>query len=268
MEARELLRSKKLYVFDLDGTLYMGDRLFDFTKELLETLDSTGRKYVFMTNNSSRSPEDYVKKLACMGIPARKDQVITSSQAVNGYLGEHFRGQPLYVCGTESLIRSMEQEGFLITKDPEKAACVVMTMDTELTYSKLQDVCRILYTRPEIPYVASHPDLVCPTEFGFIPDCGSICRMVYEATGRMPEFLGKPDPRMPKLAMERANCSPQETIVVGDRLSTDIEAGKRAGVDTVLVLTGEAGHPSSRQTQAEPTLILENAGEILKALRD
>ena len=119
MEARELLRSKKLYVFDLDGTLYMGDRLFDFTKELLETLDSTGRKYVFMTNNSSRSPEDYVKKLGGMGIPARKDQVITSSQAVNGYLGEHFRGQPLYVCGTESLLRSMEQEGFLITTDPE-----------------------------------------------------------------------------------------------------------------------------------------------------
>lgn len=268
MDTRELLRSKKLYLFDMDGTLYMGDQLFDFTKELLEVLRSTGRRYVFMTNNSSRSPEDYVNKLERMGIPVEKDQVITSSQAVSGYLKEHFLGQPVYVCGTESLLRSMEGEGLTVTRDPEKASCIVMTMDTELTYGKLQAVCRTLCTRPEIPYVASHPDLVCPTEFGFIPDCGSICQMVFEATGRMPEFLGKPNPRMPELAMERANCSREETIVVGDRISTDIEAGVNAGVHTALVLTGEACLPSSRQSQAKPTVILKDAGEILKALRD
>ena len=141
-----------------------------------------------------------------------------------------------------------------------------MSFDTELTFGKLRDVCYLLATRPGIPYLASHPDLACPTEFGFVPDCGSICDMVYNATGRQPFFVGKPNPLMPNLAMEWSGCAGEDTVVIGDRLSTDIESGVRAGVDTVLVLTGEASLESSRRSDVRADIILKDAGEILKAL--
>ena len=266
MDKVQLLRSKKLFLFDMDGTIYMGDRLFPFTRELLARLKETGRSYQFLTNNSSLSAEGYVEKLERLGIPARKEEIITSGQAASVFLGREYRGKPIYVCGTESFRAYLRQEGFRVTGKPEEARCVLMSLDTELTFGKLRDVCRILSEQPELPYFATHPDLICPAEFGFVPDCGSICQMVFHATGRMPEFIGKPSPLMPQLAMAAAGCSREETIVVGDRLSTDIASGFRAGVDTALVLTGEAGVPESQQAQVRPTVILQDAGEILNAI--
>lgn len=265
MDWTQEIGSKKLFLFDLDGTIYQGDRLYDFSRELVETLRARGKHCAFLTNNSSRSPEDYARKLSRLGIPAEKEQVITSGLAMTLYLKRYHRSQQLYVCGTRSFLRSLEAEGLIITQDPDQAQCLVVGLDTELTYGKLRDMCRILCENPEIPYLATHPDLICPVEFGFVPDCGSICRMIFESTGKMPEFVGKPNPLMPELAMERFGCSPGETLVVGDRLSTDIEAGINAGADTALVLTGEAGVQGSQQSQAKPTYILKNAGEILKA---
>ena len=267
MDWMELLRSKKLFLFDMDGTLYLGDRLFDFTRELLSVLKASGRKYMFMTNNSSKSVEDYVKKMDRLGIPSRPEEFITSAQATAIYLKAHHPRKTLYVCGTDSFLKSLTDEGFTIAKEPEQAQCVVMSLDTELTFRKLRDVCWLLSTRPEIPYLASHPDLACPTEFGFVPDCGSICQMIFNATGREPQYIGKPNPLMPELAMEWTGCTREETVVIGDRLSTDIESGVNAGIATVLVLTGEATLASSQQSQVQADIVLKDAGEILKALK-
>lgn len=266
MKKTELLKSIQLYLFDMDGTLYLGDRLFDFTRELLDTLKATGRRYLFMTNNSSKSVEDYIKKLQKLGIPADKEDFITSSQATAWYLQKHHPGKTLYVCGTRSLQLELQQAGFTITEDVEKTHCIVMGFDTELTFRKLHDVCYLLSTRGDIPYIATNPDYVCPTEFGSVPDCGSVCDMVFNATGKRPVVIGKPSPLMPELAMEKTGFSKEETAVVGDRIYTDVKSGLNAGIAGILVMSGETTREILEESPDKPDLVLEDASEILKAI--
>ncbi len=266
MDKNELLRSKKLYLFDMDGTLYLGDRLYPFTIELLKNLKETGRKYLFMTNNSSKSVEDYIKKLAKLGIPAAREDFITSSQATAYYLKAHFPGKRLYVCGTRSLKRELEAEGFAVTEAVEETEVIVMGFDTELTFQKLHDVSFLLLTREDIPYIATNPDYVCPTEFGAVPDCGSVCDMIYNATGKRPVVIGKPSPLMPQLAMERWGYSREETAVVGDRIYTDVRSGLNAGITGILVMSGETDETILAASEVKPHLVLRDAGEILSAL--
>ena len=201
MDKQEMIRKTKLFLFDQDGTLYLGSRLYDFTIPLLEKIKATGRRYMFMTNNSSRSVADYIKKLEKMGITATREDFITSSQATAYYLKKHHSGKKLYVCGTRSLVKELEMEGFTVTTDLDQVEVIVMGFDTELTFQKLEDVSKLLLTRKDIPYIATNPDLVCPTEFGSVPDCGSVCIMIENATGRKPIVIGKPSPLMPELAM-------------------------------------------------------------------
>ena len=267
MEKNELLRSKKLFLFDMDGTLYLGNRLYDFTLELLDTLKKTGRKYLFMTNNSSKSVEDYVKKLEQLGISATREEFMTSSQATAFYLHKHHEGKKLYVCGTESLKQELRMEGFTVTTELSEVECIVMGFDTELTFRKLHDVSFLLLTRQDLPYIATNPDYVCPTEFGSVPDCGSVCDMIFNATGKRPVVIGKPAPLMPQLAMEKLGMAKDETCVVGDRIYTDVKSGLNAGVTGILVLSGETTLEILRQSQDQPHLVLEHAGEILAAIR-
>ena len=267
MEKRELLRSMKLFLFDMDGTLYLGDRLYSFTTELLKTIRETGGKYLFMTNNSSKSVEDYIKKLQKLGICATREDFITSSQATAYYLHKYHEGQKLYVCGTESLKAELRMEGFTVTEDIAEVDCIVMGFDTELTFRKLHDVSYLLLTRPELPYIATNPDLVCPTEFGSVPDCGSVCIMIENATGKKPVVIGKPSPLMPQLAMERLGISKEQTCVVGDRIYTDVKSGLNAGITGILVMSGETTPAILAESPDKPHLVLEDAGEILAALR-
>ena len=267
MEKNELLKSKKLYLFDMDGTLYLGDRLYDFTIELLDTLKATGRRYLFMTNNSSKSVEDYIKKLAKLGIPSTREDFITSSQATAYYLKQHHWGQKLYVCGTKSLKRELEMEGFTVTENIDEVECIVMGFDTELTFQKLHDVSYLLLTRESIPYIATNPDYVCPTEFGSVPDCGSVCDMIFNATGKRPVVIGKPSPLMPLLAMDQHGYSKEETAVVGDRIYTDVKSGLNAGITGILVLSGESTLQTLAESDVEPHLVLQDASEILAAIR-
>ena len=264
---KQLVEKAKLYLFDMDGTLYLGDRLYDFTAELLEEIRRTGGKYLFMTNNSSKSVADYVKKLAKMGIPATREDFITSSQATAYYLKAHHQGQILYVCGTRSLIEELESEGFQTTTDIEKVQCVVMGFDTELTFQKLWDVSKILLTKKDIPYIATNPDLVCPTEFGSVPDCGSVCIGIKNATGREPIVIGKPSALMPELAMEKWGYSKEETVVIGDRIYTDVKSGLNAGANTILVLSGESTLQTLEESPDKPHLVLENAGLLIPYLK-
>lgn len=267
MKKTELLKSIQLYLFDMDGTLYLGDRLFEFTRELLDTLKATGRRYLFMTNNSSKSVEDYIRKLEKLGISAEKEDFITSSQATAWYLQKHHPEKTLYVCGTHSLQQELQQAGFTVTEDVERTQCIVMGFDTELTFRKLHDVCYLLSTRADIPYIATNPDYVCPTEFGSVPDCGSVCDMVFNATGKRPVVIGKPSSLMPELAMENTGFSKGETAVVGDRIYTDIKSGLNAGITGILVMSGETTWEILAESSDKPDLVLEDASEILKALK-
>ena len=264
----KILENIKLYLFDMDGTLYLGDRLYSFTQELLHTIRAKGGTYLFMTNNSSKSVNDYIKKLAKLGIASTREDFITSSQATAYYLQKHHKDQVLYVCGTKSLKQELMDNGFTVTEDLDKVECIVMGFDTELTFQKLHDVSYLLLTRPDLPYIATNPDLVCPTEFGSVPDCGSVCGMIYNATGKKPVVIGKPSPLMPELAMDRLDYSKAETCVVGDRIYTDIKSGLNAGITGILVMSGETTYEILNESEDKPHLVLKDAGMILDYLKN
>ena len=267
MDQTKLLQSMKLFLFDMDGTLYLGNQLYPFTIELLNTIKANGGKYLFMTNNSSKSVLDYVKKLEKLGIQATREEFMTSSQATAFYLHKYHEGQRLYVCGTQSLNEEFRNEGFTVTTNLDEVDCIVMGFDTELTFQKLHDVSYLLLTRPELPYIATNPDLVCPPEFGSVPDCGSVCIGIKNATGREPIVIGKPSPLMPQLAMEKLDIAKEETCVVGDRIYTDVKSGLNAGITGILVLSGETTREILEASEDKPHLVLENAGQILDALK-
>jgi len=258
----ENLSNINLFLFDMDGTLYLGDILFDFTKELLDKIRKAGKKYLFMTNNSSKSVADYVKKLARLGIEATEEDFITSSQATAYYLKLHHKDARLYVCGTNSLKEELRKEGFMVTEVLEEVDCIVMGFDTELTFKKLEDVSRLLLTR-ELPYIATNPDYVCPTEFGSVPDCGSVCDMIYNATRKRPVVIGKPTALMPQLAMQKWGYEKEETAVFGDRIYTDIKSGLNAGTVAVLVMSGETTQEVLDASEEKPHLVLKDCSEVI-----
>ena len=266
MNKQETIRRMKLFLFDLDGTLYLGEQLYPFTIDLLRRIRETGGRSLYMTNNSSKSVEDYIRKLERLGIPATREDFITSAQATAWYLQQNHAGKTLYVCGTESLKQELREAGFRVAEEPEEAQCIVMGFDTELTFKKLHDVSWLLSTR-DIPYIATNPDYVCPTEFGSVPDCGSVCDMIYNATKKRPLVIGKPEPLMPQLAMERLGIAPEQAVCIGDRIYTDIRSGLNAGITTMLVLSGETTREILDASDVKPHFVLEDAGEILEALK-
>lgn len=267
MDKYAIIKQKKLFLFDMDGTLYIGNRLFDFTKELLTVIKQQGGRYMFMTNNSSKSVKDYIIKLNKLGITAEYEDFITSSQATAHYLKKYHSKAGLYVCGTRSLKEELRKEGFAITENLDEVDCIVMGFDSELTFKKLEDVSRLLCTRPDIPYIATNPDYVCPTEFGSVPDCGSVCDMLYNVSGRRPIVIGKPEALMPQLAMEKTGYSKSETAVIGDRIYTDVKSGLNAGVLSILVMSGETTEEILALAKDKPDIVLKDCSEIITALQ-
>ena len=266
MSNKEIINKIRLYLFDMDGTLYLGDRLFDFSKKLLKKIRQSGADYLFMTNNSSKSVSAYIEKLERLGIKAVKEDFITSSQATAYYLKKHHPNARLYVCGTQSLKDELKENGFTVTEKLDEVDAVVMGFDTELTFKKLEDVSKLLLTR-NIPYIATNPDLVCPTEFGSVPDCGSVSIMLKNVSGREPLFIGKPSPLMPTLAMDKWGVSPDETAVIGDRIYTDIKSGINAGAHSILVMSGETTEEILNASEDKPELVLPDASYITKAIK-
>lgn len=262
---KQTVKNLKLYLFDMDGTLYLGDQLFSFTIDLLKRIKETGGMYMFMTNNSSKSVVAYIEKLKKLGIEATQEEFITSSQATAYYLKLHHPTAKLYVCGTESLKTELRSQGFTITENLDEVECIVMGFDTELNFKKLHDVSFLLCTR-QLPYIATNPDYVCPTEFGSVPDCGSVCDMIFNATGKRPVVIGKPEALMPQLAMAKTGYGKAQTVVIGDRIYTDIKSGINAGTVTMLVMSGETTQEILDASPEKPDFVLQDAGEILKAL--
>ena len=260
------IATKKLFLLDMDGTLYLGNRLFDGTTDFLAEVRRRGGRYIFVTNNSSRSVEDYVRKLNRLVIEAFADDFLTSSQATGEYLLQHHAEDKMYVLGTESLKTELRSRGLHVTdRLEENISALVMGFDTELTFLKLEDACRLL-TGTDLPYIATNPDWVCPTEFGSVPDCGSVSQMLCNATGRMPRFIGKPEPEMIYLAMRKTGFKPEETVVIGDRIYTDIASGLHAGVSTALVLSGETTPEILEASEEKPEFVFQNIREICSQL--
>lgn len=266
MKAAERLKQKRLFLLDMDGTIYLDEKLFDGAADFLQTVRQRGAHYLFLTNNSSRGAEAYVEKMRRLGVEAAREDFLTSVDALISYLRAHQgEGKRYYVCGTESFKRQLRQAGFCLTEDRDDAVdTLLMGFDTELTFRKLEDAC-ILLGRG-VDYIATNPDWVCPTWYGFVPDCGSVCEMLFRATKRRPYVIGKPRPDMVQLAMQSIGASAEETVVVGDRIYTDIACGVNAGVDTVLVLSGETKREDLAHSAVQPTFVLKDIKELLKIL--
>jgi len=261
------IKNIKLFLFDMDGTLYLGNNLFSFTKELLATIKENDGKYMFMTNNSSKSVADYIKKLEKLGINAKYDDFITSTQATIYYLKNNCDNEKIYLCGTNSLKIELLEEGFTVTENPDEATLILMGNDTELTFKKLYDISKILQTKDDVKYIATNLDMVCPTEFGSVPDCGSFCEMIYNCTGKRPILIGKPEPIMPILAMKRTGILKENTAVFGDRIYTDIKCGLNSGILSVLVMSGETTKEILENSKDKPDVVLNDCGEIINLLK-
>lgn len=257
------LKNKKLFLLDMDGTIYLGEQLFDGTIEFLEYVKSMGGRYIFMTNNSSKSVNKYIEKLKRLGVEATEGDFVTSVNATEEYLKTKTY-KKIYVFGTDSF---KEQLGYFPITDKleDDIDCLVMGFDTSLTFQKLEDAC-ILLNRG-VDYIATNPDWVCPTWYGSVPDCGSISQILCTATHRMPYFIGKPRPEMAYLAMKKTGFSPDETVVIGDRLYTDIACGVNAGISSLFVLSGEGTMKDLETSDIVPTFIFDNIKEVYKTLK-
>lgn len=266
-KSADKLKEKTLYLLDMDGTIYNENQIFDGTQEFLEEIKRRGGQYVFITNNSSKSVEDYVQKVQAMGIEAEYENFYTSSQATAMYLKENYPNQVVYCMGTKSLIKELREAGIeVVTEVDERASVVLLGFDTENTSEKIRNTCIMLGR--DVAYLATNPDLVCPVSFGYIPDCGSMSIMLKNATGKEPFFIGKPEPIMVNCVLKQLNCKRENAVIVGDRLYTDIKTGENAKVDTICVLSGEASMEDILQGEVKPTYIFKSVKEIYEGLTE
>jgi HAD superfamily hydrolase (TIGR01450 family) len=263
----KVLSAKKLFLFDIDGTIAVGDTLYEGSRELLEHIDSIGGKSYFITNNSTKSGRDYVVKFRkSFNLDVSEDRFITSGYMTINFLKENFADKKIYVLGTASFIRELRKNGLNITDTYEDdIECAVVAYDSELSYDKLTEASHVLLTL-DIPYYATNPDLRCPSDFGFIPDCGSICHMLEDTTDKTPIYLGKPSPDVVTACINASGFSAEETLVVGDRLYTDIACGINANVDTCVLFTGEAKPEDIVSTPYKPAYSFNTVSELLHAL--
>ncbi len=262
------LADKKLYIFDMDGTIYLGGIVFDYAVDFIHKLRAAGKKVLFFTNNASRSPEVYYDRLTKMGFDPQPGEVMTSGDVTIGFLKSHRPGKTVYLVGTPDLTHQFSEAGIPLYQ-PEKAPdtkegapeadIVVTSFDTTLVYEKLNIACRLV--REGAEYLSTHPDYNCPTETGFIPDSGAIAAFVTAATGVAPTYFGKPEVQTVEMIAEFTGIDKSDMCVFGDRLYTDIALGKRHGVTAVLVMTGEttqamvdAAKPEERPDYIYPSL--------------
>ena len=256
---------------DMDGTIHLGNTLFPYTHAFLQQLRDLGITYSFLTNNPSRSINDYLLKLHKMGIEATKEEIYNTTVATIDYLKTHLPGvRRLFLLGTPSMISQFEEAGFESTADSpaDRPDAVVAAFDMALPHARL---CRAAWRISQgLPYVATNPDRVCPTnEQTVLVDCGSICQCLEHATGRRPDItLGKPDPNMLLGILHQRHLQPDQIAMVGDRIYTDIEMARRAGALGVLVLSGETTLEVAEAAPHRPDLILPSVKELGERLAE
>ena len=265
LKLKEKLLKIRHVALDMDGTIYMGSRLFPFTIPFLEGLKKQGITYSFLTNNPSQSLNDYLLKLRKMGIEATPEEMYTTTVATIDYLRAHYpSAKKLFLLGTPSMITQFEEDGYISTSDDadDTPDVIIAAFDKTLVYPRL---CRAAYWISQgIPYIATNPDRVCPTnERTILVDCGSICKCLEYATGRKPDItLGKPDPNMLIGILQQKGLNPEQIAMVGDRIYTDIAMAQNAGAFGVLVLSGETTVEVANAAPNQPDLMCENIAEL------
>jgi HAD superfamily hydrolase (TIGR01450 family) len=260
------LSDKKFFLLDMDGTIYLDNELFDGTIDFLNKVKEKGGRYLFVTNNSSKSTDAYVKKLESIGIPAAEDDFLTSTDATILYIKEKYQGRKFYSLGTASFTQQLKESGIdVVTRIVDGIDGIVMGNDNELNFKKLEDACKLLLN--DIVYIATNPDWVCPTSFGYVPDCGSVAEMLWRATGKRPVFIGKPRPEMLTLAMSKFGYSKEESVMIGDRVYTDIASGYNAGIDTIFVLSGEGTMADAESSDTPPTYIFNGIRDVYNDIK-
>jgi HAD superfamily hydrolase (TIGR01457 family) len=259
------LRGAKAFLLDMDGTFFLGDHLLPGALDLLELLNHRGLPFCFLTNNTSRSKLDYIRKLSGLGIREKDARVYTAGDATIAYLKKHHPDKRVFLLGTPSLAESFSAAGVeLSDSDPE---VVVIGFDTSLTYTRLSAFCR--FVRQGLPYIATHPDVNCPTPEGPAPDIGAMMSLVEASTGRSADVvIGKPNPGIVSALAEGWGLETKDLVMVGDRLYTDIALGKTSGVKTVLVLTGETKREDLANALFQPDLVCEDLGKIVVKLKE
>ena len=271
MTLKERLAKVRHVVMDMDGTIYLGSRIFPFTLDFLKLLEERGIGYSFLTNNPTRSREDYMKKLSAMGIHCSGEQMITTSQAAVEYISRHHPSfRRIYVLGTESLQTLFRRSGYVLVDENDTQApdMLVVSFDTTLVYPRL---CKAAWWASKgVPYLATNPDRVCPTEEETVlVDCGSIQKCIEYATGRKADIvLGKPDPTMLFELEDKLSLQRDEVAMIGDRVYTDIAMARNAGALPVLVLSGETTAELASQACEKGDLIVRDLEEFAQMLKD
>ena len=232
------IADKKLYIFDMDGTIYLGGIVFDFAIKFINNLRASGRRVLFFTNNASHTTEFYYSKLERLGFSPREGEIMTSGDVTIEYLKSHRANKSVYLIGTDELVEDFKRRDVkLVDESAESCDIVVSSFDTTLTYEKLNAACR--FVRNGAEYLSTHPDFNCPVENGFIPDSGAIAAFITASTGKVPTYFGKPYKETVEMIEEVCGVDRNDMVIFGDRLYTDIALGKKHGVCAVLVLSGE-----------------------------
>ena len=262
-----VLSSKKLYIFDMDGTIYLGAKVFPFAIRFIDHLRAAGKQVLFFTNNASHTPDYYLEKLGRMGFSPKREEIMTSGDVTAAFLLRHRAGKSVYLVGTPELTENFHASGIsLLTGKEPRADIVVTSFDNTLTYEKLSEACRLI--RGGAEYLSTHPDVTCPTETGSVPDSGAIAAFITAATGQNPIYFGKPYPETLEMICETTGCETGEMAIFGDRLYTDIAIGRRYGITAVLVLSGEtkAADVEAAAPADRPDFLFESLNEADWAL--
>jgi HAD superfamily hydrolase (TIGR01450 family) len=253
------LKDKRVVFMDLDGTVYLGEKLIKGAGQFLEYLRKHRIHHYFLSNNSSRSKAAYVKKLSRLGILTDVDYIILSTDGVIEFLLDQGI-KDVYVVGTQSMKDMFLAEDINVTSP--NPLYVVLGYDTELTYEKLRISAHFLQNN--VPLIATHPDLVCPTLEGPVPDIGAMLALFEKSTGVKPErIFGKPNPEMISHVFKKHNVSPEDAVMIGDRIYTDMELANRVPCDFILVLSGETKRSDLQDLSHTPALVVETIGEII-----
>lgn len=265
--AFEKIRGVKLFILDLDGTIYLENELIPGASDFIANLDKCGAEYLFLTNNSSQGTGEYVRKLQSLGINVSERNILTSGLATGMHIRETQGAGSIFVVGTEALKRELADLGHVICDDSaEMVDCVVAGFDTELTYRKVTAACS--YIEKGATFIATNPDLVCPVKGKrYIPDCGSIYKLIENATGRSPLIIGKPSIVMSRIIGDRFGIGEGDMAVIGDRLYTDIAFGKKSGIYSICVLSGETSAEDIDSTPWKPDLVISSVAFLNDAFR-
>lgn len=266
------LKACELFLFDMDGTLYLGDEVYHGAIELMNDLPALGKRYIYLTNNSSRAGADYITRLRRLGFPCEAENVFTSGMATGQYLNQRHPGARVYLAGTRAFHRELTSYGINLVNDDaghtaaESVDVVVQGFDTELHYEKLERACHFL--RRGAAFIAANPDWVCPMPADeVLPDCGSICALLTASSGVEPTYIGKPNRSMIDVISKMTGIANDKICAVGDRLYTDIAVAQNAGAVSVLVLSGETTPEMAAQAERQPDYTLADVHALHEILR-